>query len=187
MFVLNKSHTKTYCEPAGSDHPSRDDVFVGPSGSGKTTLLRLFLNKMITPLLRSELRIRDGYCRNPFGGASSQGDDAFSSRILFPGIFGTIWRSVSSCKASLSPRSANVGDAGTGAVGKRTVWTADKLSGGEKQRWVLARVCLLEPEVYLLTNPPPPWTMPQRTPLSPGGHHSKASENAAVQGSPTSI
>lgn len=128
-------------------------TLMGPSGSGKTTILRL-LNKMVSPTEGCIL----------FGGEDMVRIDSVSHRRRVtmlsqaPTMFeGSVRDNLT---AGLRFQKREVPDDETLAAMLQKVRLkkplnsgAQTLSGGEKQRLALARVLLLNSEVYLLDEP----------------------------------
>jgi molybdopterin-binding protein len=131
------------------------NVIIGPNGAGKTTLLRIvgllekpdrgevFYNNCSSARLRlrekTDLRQKIGF--------------VFQAPLL---LEGSVWRNLT---YGLHIRKRAVDIEHIKEV-LREVWLknkiqleAKKLSGGEKQRLQLARVMLLEPDLYLLDEP----------------------------------
>lgn len=128
-------------------------TLVGASGSGKTTLLRL-LNRMTTPTSG----------RITYKGQNLEELDPVEHRRKVsmlsqtPLIFdGTVEDNlqIGLQLTEKKPVSSNqlMGVMETVLLEKTLKTDVQKLSGGEKQRLALARILLLEPEVYLLDEP----------------------------------
>ncbi len=135
--------------------PSEVNVILGPNGAGKTTLLRLlglldrpgqgeifFDGRKLSSMTRSErthLRRRCGF--------------VFQSPLLLAGSveanlrFGARLRALSIGREAIGRVLEKTGLAG------REDQEVRLLSGGEKQRLQLARVMLLDPDLYLLDEP----------------------------------
>lgn len=126
---------------------------VGASGSGKTTVLRL-LNKMISPtsgrimFQGQDLALLDSVAHRRNVVMLSQS----------PALFGNTVRE--NIEAGLRFQERKVPDEKTllrtleqVRLAKSLEAPADKLSGGERQRLALARILLLDPQVYLLDEP----------------------------------
>ncbi len=131
------------------------NVIIGPNGAGKTTLLRIvgllekpdcgevFYNHCPSSHLRSRektgLRQKIGF--------------VFQAPLL---LEGSVWRNLT-YGLQIRKRAVNTEhvEAMLRKVGlqNKIHLEAKKLSGGEKQRLQLARVILLEPDLYLLDEP----------------------------------
>lgn len=131
----------------------RVNCLVGESGSGKTTLLRM-LNKMISPD-RGDIF----YNRTSLSELDSV---ELRRRVVMlpqaPAIFPGSIRDNLLVGLRFSERpdaddSTLLSSLETACLSKKLDDDADKLSGGEKQRLALARVLLLDPDVYLLDEP----------------------------------
>lgn len=135
--------------------PGSVNVLLGPNGTGKTTLLRL-LDLLERPD-RGQVLVDErplAYCR------FSQQKEArlrlgmvFQSPMLLDGSvcfnleYALKLRGSAPDAARIFELLQRVG------LGGKTEQPARSLSGGEKQRLQLARVMLLDPEVYLLDEP----------------------------------
>jgi putative ABC transport system ATP-binding protein len=128
-------------------------ALVGPSGSGKTTLLRL-MNKLVTP----------SYGIIYYRGMDLSEIPAVEHRrkvmmlsqnpILFPGNIRDNLNVGFKFQKKEAPKDQRLKEILLQVqLQKDLDGPVESLSGGEKQRLVLARVCLLEPEVYLLDEP----------------------------------
>ena len=128
-------------------------ALVGPSGSGKTTLLRL-MNKLVTP--------SDGIIY--YGGMDISEIPSVEHRrsvmmlsqnpILFPGNIRDNLNAGFHFQKKEAPKDQRLLEMLEQVQLRKDLdGPVESLSGGEKQRLVLARVCLLEPEVYLLDEP----------------------------------
>lgn len=135
--------------------PGTVNVVLGPNGAGKSTLLRLlglldrpdrgeiyFDGSRLSSLARSartRLRRRCGFVfQSPLLLAGTVGDNMrFGARLR------SLKRSDDAVRRELET---------TGLAGKEAQ-EAKLLSGGEKQRLQLARVMLLDPDLYLLDEP----------------------------------
>lgn len=128
-------------------------ALVGPSGSGKTTLLRL-MNKLVTP----------SYGIIYYRGMDLSEIPAVDHRrkvmmlsqtpILFPGNIRDNLNVGFQFQKKEAPEDQRLLEMLLQVqLEKELDGPVESLSGGEKQRLVLARVCLLEPEVYLLDEP----------------------------------
>ena len=135
--------------------PGAVNVILGPNGAGKSTLLRLLglLNKPGSGEIYYDGRKRSTMSRGQCTALRRRCGFVFQSPLLLAG----------SVEANLrfGPRlrGLNVGDLEirlvlekTGLKG-REGQEARLLSGGEKQRLQLARVMLLDPDLYLLDEP----------------------------------
>ena len=128
-------------------------ALVGPSGGGKTTMLRL-MNKLISPtrgrvlFMGEDLRGADSVAHRRRVTMLSQNPVVFAGTVRDNLAAGLIFRErdVSDDAALTRALSQAHLDANLDAP-------AQPLSGGEKQRLALARVLLLDPEVYLLDEP----------------------------------
>ena len=133
-------------------HPGMT-VLVGPSGSGKTTLLRL-LNKMITPTFGLIYYHGMDIAEIPSVEHRRKVMMLSQSPILFPGNIRDNLEVGFKMQSKPVPSDQRMTEMLEQVRLEKDLYgPADKLSGGEKQRLVLARVCLLEPEVYLLDEP----------------------------------
>ena len=153
LFVLiNVSYLNVLDIPSLTIGRGITTIF-GPSGSGKTTILKL-LNRMISPSTGqlffngTELRQTNPVqhrrkvvmlSQNPVMFEGSIGDN-----LNAPNIFQ---------KRPLLDESLLCSALETVRLGKDPATPVNLLSGGEKQRLALARVILLQPEVYLLDEP----------------------------------
>ncbi len=125
----------------------------GPSGSGKTSVLRM-LNKMISPtsgkiLFRGvDLREVDSVAHRRRVVMLSQEPALFEKTIRDNLHAGFLFQ------GKMPPRDSALKEM-LGKVGleKTLDDNAHRLSGGERQRLALARVILLNPDVYLLDEP----------------------------------
>jgi putative ABC transport system ATP-binding protein len=128
-------------------------ALVGPSGSGKTTLLRL-MNKLVTP--SSGLIYYRGMDLSDIPSVEHRRKVMMLSQnpILFPGnVRDNLNVGFQFQKKEVPPDKKLLDMLLQVQLKKDLDGPVDSLSGGEKQRLVLARVCLLEPEVYLLDEP----------------------------------
>jgi len=135
--------------------PGAVNVILGPNGAGKTTLLRLIG-------LLDRPRCGDiFYDGRPLGGMSRRERTALRRRCGFvfqaPLLLGAVVEANLRFGARLRGLDASAAAVGrvleeTGLAGKASQ-EARLLSGGEKQRLQLARVLLLEPDLYLLDEP----------------------------------
>ena len=154
MFVLENVRYAGFLDiPEMVIEKGRITTLFGPSGCGKTTLLRL-LNKLISP---DEGRvIFDGRDLDEVNSVELRRKVVMLSQnpVVFPGNLrdnlnvGLAFRHEKPADDSrlrhLLEQVKLEKDLGTSPV---------KFSGGEKQRMALARVILLDPEVYLLDEP----------------------------------
>jgi len=125
----------------------------GPSGSGKTSVLRM-LNKMISPtsgqiLFRGvDLREVDSVAHRRKVVMLSQEPAVFGKTIRDNLHAGLLFQEKKpSPDSALKEMMKKVG------LEKSLDDDAHRLSGGERQRLALARVILLDPDVYLLDEP----------------------------------
>ncbi len=128
-------------------------ALTGPSGGGKTTILRM-LNKMISPtrgtiyFKEQDLAEIDSVAHRRQVGTLSQ------QPVIFPGSIGDNLRKGFVFQERAIPSEAVLEEAlGKVSLAKDLEDDAALLSGGEKQRLALARLLLLQPEVYLLDEP----------------------------------
>lgn len=128
-------------------------AFTGSSGGGKTTLLKM-LNKMLTPTegriyyKGTDLKDIDPVTHRRKVTMLSQTPAIFKGSIRENLQIGAVFQerelfSDAQLKEALERVHLN----------KDPENPADKLSGGEKQRLSLARILLLDPEVFLLDEP----------------------------------
>jgi putative ABC transport system ATP-binding protein len=133
--------------------PSGLTALVGPSGSGKTTLLRL-MNKMVTPSYG--IIYYRGMDLSEIPSVEHRRKVMMLSQnpILFPGNIRDNLNVGFKFQKKEAPEDQRLLDMLMQVqLQKDLDGSVESLSGGEKQRLVLARVCLLEPEVYLLDEP----------------------------------
>lgn len=128
-------------------------ALVGPSGSGKTTLLRL-LNKMISPTQGRILYQATDLSQINSITHRQQVVMLSQNPVIFPGSIRD--------NLTIGFKFQGKGLPGDDILGpmlnnvkldKPLDGRTDTLSGGEKQRLSIARVLLLNPEVYLLDEP----------------------------------
>jgi putative ABC transport system ATP-binding protein len=133
--------------------PSGLTALVGPSGSGKTTLLRL-MNKMVTPSYG--IIYYQGMDLSELPTVEHRRKVMMLSQnpILYPGNIRDNLNVGFKFQKKDTPEDQRLLDMLSQVqLEKDLDGPVESLSGGEKQRLVLARVCLLEPEVYLLDEP----------------------------------
>lgn len=154
MFSLQKVKYKEILNVESLTIPDgKTTCIVGESGSGKTTLLRL-LNNMIscdegditfkgTPLYNIDpVQLRRNVVMLP------QAPVIFNGTVrdnLLIGLYFSEKPAVNDSKLYGALQMVN--------LNKKLDDNPEKLSGGEKQRLALARVILMEPEVFLLDEP----------------------------------
>jgi putative ABC transport system ATP-binding protein len=133
--------------------PGQVTALTGPSGGGKTTILRM-LNKMISPtrgtiyFKERDLAEIDSVAHRRQVGMLSQ------QPVIFPGCIGDNLRRGFFLQERPIPAEDALGVAlEKVSLAKGLKDDATLLSGGEKQRLALARLLLLQPEVYLLDEP----------------------------------
>ena len=128
-------------------------ALVGPSGSGKTTLLRL-MNKMISP--DAGIIYYQGINLSELPAVEHRRSVMMLSQtpILFPGNIRDNLNAGFKFQKKEVPTDQRLLDMMLQVqLDKELDGLVESLSGGEKQRLALARVFLLEPEVYLLDEP----------------------------------
>ena len=135
--------------------PGTVNVILGPNGAGKSTLLRLLgmLDKPGQGEIYYDGRKLSAMSRRQRTALRRRCGFVFQSPLLLAGSV--------TANLRFGPRLRNrhVGDAEIGQVlektglGGRQGQEARLLSGGEKQRLQLARVMLLDPDLYLLDEP----------------------------------
>jgi putative ABC transport system ATP-binding protein len=128
-------------------------ALVGPSGSGKTTLLRL-MNKLVTPSYG--IIYYQGMDISEIPAVEHRRKVMMLSQnpILFPGNIRDNLNVGFHFQKKEAPKDQRLVEMLEQVqLNKDLDGPVESLSGGEKQRLVLARVCLLEPEVYLLDEP----------------------------------
>jgi putative ABC transport system ATP-binding protein len=133
--------------------PSGLTALVGPSGSGKTTLLRL-MNKMVSP--SDGIIYYQGIDLSEVPTVEHRRRVMMLSQnpILFPGNIRDNLNVGFKFQKKEAPEDQRLLDMLRQVqLHKDLDGPVESLSGGEKQRLGLARVCLLEPEVYLLDEP----------------------------------
>lgn len=133
--------------------PTGLTALVGPSGSGKTTLLRL-MNKMVTPSYG--IIYYQGMDLSEIPSVEHRRKVMMLSQnpIIFPGNIRDNLIAGFHFQKKEAPKDQRLMEMLQQVqLDKELDGGAESLSGGEKQRLVLARVCLLEPEVYLLDEP----------------------------------
>jgi putative ABC transport system ATP-binding protein len=133
--------------------PTGLTALVGPSGSGKTTLLRL-MNKMATPSYG--IIYYQGMDLSEIPSVEHRRKVMMLSQnpILFPGNIRDNLNVGFHFQKKEAPKDQRLVDMLQQVQLEKVLDDpVESLSGGEKQRLVLARVCLLEPEVYLLDEP----------------------------------
>jgi putative ABC transport system ATP-binding protein len=133
--------------------PTGLTALVGPSGSGKTTLLRL-MNKMVTPSYG--IIYYQGMDLSEIPSVEHRRKVMMLSQnpILFPGNIRDNLNVGFHFQKKEAPKDQRLVDMLQQVQLEKILDDpVESLSGGEKQRLVLARVCLLEPEVYLLDEP----------------------------------
>jgi len=128
-------------------------TFFGPSGSGKTTILKL-LNRMISP---TEGQIfYNGTALADTNPVEHRRKVVMLSQhpVMFEGSIEDNLSAAFRFQKRASPSRDAISDVLKNVrLDKDPGSPVGKLSGGEKQRLALARVVLLEPEVYLLDEP----------------------------------
>lgn len=128
-------------------------ALVGPSGSGKTTLLRL-MNKMITPSFGMIYYRGMDLSEIPAVEHRRKVMMLSQNPILFPGNIRDNMNVGFKFQKKEFPEDQRLLEMLLQVqLDKDLEGPVESLSGGEKQRLVLARVCLLEPEIYLLDEP----------------------------------
>lgn len=133
--------------------PTGLTALVGPSGSGKTTLLRL-MNKMVTPSYG--IIYYRGMDLSEIPSVEHRRKVMMLSQnpIIFPGNIRDNLTVGFHFQKKENPKDQKLMEMLQQVqLEKDLDGGVESLSGGEKQRLVLARVCLLEPEVYLLDEP----------------------------------
>lgn len=128
-------------------------ALVGPSGSGKTTLLRL-MNKLVSP--SDGIIYYQGMDLSELPAVEHRRKVMMLSQtpILFPGNIRDNLNVGFQLQKKEVPKDQELLEIlGQVQLEKDLDGPVESLSGGEKQRLVLARVCLLGPEVYLLDEP----------------------------------
>lgn len=128
-------------------------ALVGPSGSGKTTLLRL-LNKMATPT--SGTITYEGIDLLDIPSVEHRRKVMMLSQtpVLFPGNLRDNLNIGFRLQKKEAPEDGRLLEIlELVQLHKELQCSVELFSGGEKQRLALARVFLLEPEVYLLDEP----------------------------------
>ena len=126
---------------------------VGESGSGKTTLLRL-LNKIL-PLSSGDVFYR-GVNLKDISSIQLRRQVVMlpQSPAIFPGtIEENLLKGLVFSEKPLAPRDQLLEVLSMVRLNKCLTADSEKLSGGEKQRLALARIILMDPEVFLLDEP----------------------------------
>lgn len=128
-------------------------ALVGPSGVGKSTLLRL-MNKMVTPSFGMIYYRGIDLAEIPAVEHRRNVMMLSQNPILFPGNIRDNLNIGFKFQKKEAPEDQILLDMLLQVqLEKGLDGPVESLSGGEKQRLVLARVCLLKPEVYLLDEP----------------------------------
>lgn len=128
-------------------------ALVGPSGSGKTTLLRL-MNKMISPDAGTIYYQGINLAELPAVAHRRKVMMLSQNPILFPGTLRDNLNIGFQFQKKEAPKDHKLQDMLLQVqLDKALDGPVESLSGGERQRLALARVFLLEPEVYLLDEP----------------------------------
>jgi tungstate transport system ATP-binding protein len=131
------------------------NVILGPNGAGKSTLLRLLglLDKPGHGEIYYDGRRLSSMTRSGITALRRRCGFVFQSPLLLNGSvganlrFGARLRGLEVNAAAIARTLEKTG------LGGRAGQEAQQLSGGEKQRLQLARVMLLDPDIYLLDEP----------------------------------
>jgi putative ABC transport system ATP-binding protein len=154
MFTLNKVRYKGILKIDHLEIPANQVTCIaGESGSGKTTLLRL-LNKLISPdegeiyFLDTELAELDGVQLRRKVVMLSQ------IPVIFPGtVEENLQLGLQFAEKPKADEDQLQDVLRAVRLAKQLTDNAEKLSGGEQQRLAMARVLLLDPDVFLLDEP----------------------------------